>query len=187
MRGRAMNLSATGLQRFWSRVQKDNMSGCWLWTGGCKGGGKRYGIVRVGTNIMKADRVSYELAGKKVEKGELLIHRCGNSLCVNPDHLRTGDRQCLAEVKNELGTTSPGNARTPEERVSFRGAAHGAAKLTDDAVLEIHRRLGLGESQASVARDMGVNRTTIHRIARNHRWTSPSGRYRGEVLQDRDM
>jgi hypothetical protein len=47
-----------------------------------------------------------------------------------------------------------------------RGAAHGQARATTEQVLEIRRRVGAGESQAAVGREMGFSRGYVNDIVR---------------------
>lgn len=72
---------------FWSKVDKTDPSGCWLWTGSCAR--KGYGQLRESNHgkIRLAHRVSMFLAGFDVE-GALVDHTCRVKTCVNPKHLR---------------------------------------------------------------------------------------------------
>lgn len=51
---------------------------------------------------------------------------------------------------------------------------NGGAKLTPEKVSEIRRKLSLGASQSDLARDYGVSRPTITRIANNTIWRTSS-------------
>lgn len=69
--------------RFWSHVQKDESSGCWMWVS-CRSR-EGYGTFRFRGRDRKAHRFAYEMA-----KGVIrwtIDHLCGNESCVNPDHL----------------------------------------------------------------------------------------------------
>lgn len=75
--------------RFWSKVEKT--STCWNWTGTTRSG---YGRWRFPTGVKKsgpqvsAHRVAWEFTRGPIPEGKQLDHRCHNTRCVNPDHLR---------------------------------------------------------------------------------------------------
>lgn len=71
--------------RFWMKVRKG--PNCWTWTGGARDG---YGTFRErhqGRTHL-AHRLAYEFLIGAIPEGKLLDHRCRNTLCVNPSHLR---------------------------------------------------------------------------------------------------
>lgn len=73
-------------ERFWKYVDKTDT--CWNWTGGSS---SKYGRVRADAperRQLLAHRVSYEMANGPIADGLVIDHRCHNTLCVNPDHLR---------------------------------------------------------------------------------------------------
>ena len=70
--------------RFWHKVQKTD--GCWEWAGATDG--KNYGRIRDAGRLRLAHRVAWELMNGPIPEGIFLDHRCANTLCVNPSHLR---------------------------------------------------------------------------------------------------
>lgn len=89
---RPLKPSSRGLtleQRFKLKVRKT--PACWEWTGATSGYG--YGQIGIGKKRQKAHRVSWELVNGPIPDGMFLDHRCGNRLCVRPDHLRLATRQ----------------------------------------------------------------------------------------------
>jgi hypothetical protein len=63
----------------------DEETGCWLWTGGTRGGYGRLKLADYG--MMEAHRASYEFHKGKIPEGLVLDHLCRNRSCINPEHL----------------------------------------------------------------------------------------------------
>ena len=73
-------------QFFWARVRKTDS--CWEWTGSILRGRLHYGwITRYGYEQV-AHRLSYQLHFGEIPDGMEVDHRCHNTICVNPKHLR---------------------------------------------------------------------------------------------------
>lgn len=79
--------SSESEHKFWNKVAiTANQNKCWLWQG-CHG---RYGAVRIGKGMYKANRVSYALFYKKDPADLHVLHSCDNPMCCNPNHLSLG-------------------------------------------------------------------------------------------------
>jgi hypothetical protein len=74
--------------RFWAKVDKNGPDGCWVWTGARAVG---YGYISrgggIGSAIVPAHRIAYELLVGPIPDGLHIDHLCRNRPCVNPDHL----------------------------------------------------------------------------------------------------
>jgi hypothetical protein len=81
-------------ERFWTKVNKTDT--CWLWTGCC--GKMGYGHVRCNDINYAAHRMSWIISGKHIKDStDILLHKCDNKRCVNPDHLELR-KQILCEI-----------------------------------------------------------------------------------------
>lgn len=70
-------------ERFWAKVKKTD--GCWIWTGALDPAG--YGAFHLSGKVVKAHRLSLQLAGIEIPKGLHTDHLCRTPACVNPSHL----------------------------------------------------------------------------------------------------
>lgn len=68
------------------RVSVDAESGCWIWAMKSRSG--RYGKCSYRGSTWRAHRLAYHYLVKYLHRNTPVHHRCGVSLCVNPDHLQ---------------------------------------------------------------------------------------------------
>jgi hypothetical protein len=79
----------TALEQVLSRSVGEPNTGCMLWLGALTGRG--YGAARVGEKVVEVHRLVASLqAGRALQRGEVVMHRCDVPTCVNPDHLVVG-------------------------------------------------------------------------------------------------
>lgn len=146
-------------ERFWAKVDGRGPSECWPWKAALNEHG--YGVMRPDTTrrngpTIKAHRVSAQLAGMRIE-GMKVLHSCDNPRCVNPAHLRPGT---MAENSADMVR----RRRNPVDSEKVE------AKLTEADVLEIRRRIRIGEMHRLIAADFGVSRVTISDIKQRKSW-----------------
>ena len=136
---------------------------CWEWKGGC--GSKGYGIWQYSFNeyprVGNAHKRSYILF-KEHPKDKLVLHKCGNRKCCNPDHLYAGTYKNNVEDAVEHGTAYipyPG-----------KGESNVRSKLKEEQVREIKQMLAEGMTHKQIASIYGVTRPAITSIARDKTW-----------------
>lgn len=76
-------LSDEWINQFWNRSYQKN--GCWIWTGGTSAYDKP--VVYINYRTVAAQRVAYQLANGDLEANRNLVSSCGNTYCINPEHL----------------------------------------------------------------------------------------------------
>jgi hypothetical protein len=147
-------------QRFWEKVDRTG-NGCWLWLASRNAAG--YGVFNLGTGKGNAlaHRLTYELTFGPFDPGLHVCHRCDNPPCCNPAHLFLG-----TDRDNMRDAASKGRMVIPHPQ----GTAHTLAKLDDEAVREIRRRVAEGETQRGVASRFGIPQVAVWRIVRRKSW-----------------
>lgn len=76
-------------ERFEESWIPEPYSGCWLWTGALRGG--VYGQIMENGKRMAAHRVSWKLRHGYLDPAADICHHCDTPMCVNPDHLFSGN------------------------------------------------------------------------------------------------
>lgn len=140
---------------FWARVAiTANDEKCWEWQGKVTRAG--YGVFSDHCNAIYAHRLAYELA-TGIKPTLFILHSCDNPGCVNPKHLREG--------------TPQENTRDAIERNRIaRGERKRNAKLTENDVREIRRRIASGDARKRIAQEFGVHPTRIDYIKHKKNW-----------------
>lgn len=148
------------LDRLMTRVEKTK-GGHWMWTGSRFGLNREYGQVNLHKQRMGAHRAMWILLRGPIPDGLDLLHQCGQTLCINPAHLRPGThKENLQEAVDARG----GKHWAP------RGEQHPYAKLTQAQVDTIRRRQAEGALQSDLAREYGVTQPAISHIVLGKSW-----------------
>ncbi len=132
---------------------------CWLWNASVRKAKDGYGQINATgspTKKLMAHRVAYELYVGSIPKGMLVLHRCDNPRCVNPEHLFLG-----TPLDNTTDMIRKGR------NASQAGETNGYAKLTWKA---IHLIRSDNRLQRVIAAEYGVCQTLIGKIKRGEVW-----------------
>ena len=149
----------------WDRIQKYTLpepnSGCWLWTGAC--GADNYPRITIGSltdKTKRSVRVSRFVceAFHGLPDGMHALHKCDNTICINPDHLYAG--------------TAKQNTKDCIERMRRtqikRGSENVMAVLTEEQVLSIRSS---SEKGVDLAEQYGVSQASISLIKNRKVWS----------------
>ena len=147
----------TIIERFEEKIKKTDS--CWIWTSTIsKNNG--YGQFKLNNRTMSAHRVAYELYNSLIPKDLCVLHKCDNTICVNPKHLF-------------LGTKNDNNLDRAKKNRSFKpkGEKHPMVKLTKEQVLEIRQNYkGIPGEYKEIAKKYGISRSHVGGIINKIYW-----------------
>lgn len=143
---------------------------CWPWTGDTDSNG--YGRLSVEGLRVRAHRYAWERANGPIPEGMFVLHRCDNPPCCNERHLFLGtikdnNRDRLSKGRN-------GNYACP-------GEANGRAKITTADASRIREMHAAGIKTTPIARQFGIDPSTVRRIVSGKSWLADACRAAAEV------
>jgi len=98
-----MIISEKDKTRFEAKINKDTKNSCHEWTAHLVSSG--YGGFKYKRKQWLAHRFTYILHHGEIPKGKVIMHKCDNKKCVNPDHLKLG-----TQVENIADMVAKGRA-----------------------------------------------------------------------------
>ena len=128
---------------FWGNVRVVN--GCWEWRASLKPNG--YGQLRRGGRTMYAHRFAWTSVNRLIPEGLEICHSCDNRRCVKPGHMFLGTR--LDNVEDAMAK------------------GRNTQKIPASQISKIRMRRQRGEKLSVLAKDFGVDRTTISWAIKN--------------------
>lgn len=141
----------TFAERFWSKVDRTDVNGCWTWNAATRGG---YGTVKTPGGIRNAHRVSYEMHSGPIPPDMCVCHACDNPACVNPAHLFLGSKQA-----NAIDAARKGRLASVRR----------APRATPTIKAEIIARWLAGETPTQIAASMGRSRHGVSQLISRHK------------------
>jgi hypothetical protein len=144
-------------KRFMEYVSVNPETNCWEWDGVIRTG---YGRFYLRGKWLSAHRASWELHNDAIPEGLLVLHKCDNKCCVNPEHLFVG--------------TQRDNVRDMWEKKRakvLRGSSNPNSKLMEADVKLIRDLYEEGEtSYAKLAREFSVSPKLIELVVKRQVW-----------------
>lgn len=124
--------------------------GCWEYQGHRSARG--YCDIKWMGRSWRVHRVSYIAFHGPFDQSLLVCHSCDNPPCCNPAHLFLGDHKV-----NALDAARKGRLNTPGPR----GENHPQVTVPNSLAREAVRRYLCGETQRSIAEDLGVTQGSV--------------------------
>lgn len=145
-------------ERFIEKIYKNSEHGCHNWIGAIMKNG--YGIINIDGKNALAHRVAWLLTYGEIPEGLFVLHKCDNTMCVNPKHLF-------------LGTQDDNMKDAANKNRTFRsvGELCGASKLTWYKVEEIRNKYNhCNTTIRLLAKEYNISKSEIQLITSNKRW-----------------
>lgn len=120
--------------KFWSKVNKLGLDDCWNWFGRIKpdhgGHPAGYGLLYITDHNKgrmpngntrqtpkRAHRISWELHYGAIPENLLVLHKCDNRRCVNPNHLFLGTNNDNIQDMIKKGRHNPRGIKTQLKKI----------------------------------------------------------------------
>lgn len=142
---------------------------CSLWTAFRDKDG--YGMASKGngqTGVRRANRRAWEVFRGPIPDGMLVLHRCDNPPCVNPDHLFLGTNSDNMKDAHAKGRHKTPTQAKPESQV--RGERQHLSKLKASdipAIFSLHKD---GLSAPQIAAKFGVGKHCVKSVLSRETW-----------------
>lgn len=134
-----------------------NKEGCWDWIGCRDKNG--YGFMTYEKHHKNGHRISWFLTHGEFPEDKLVLHKCDNPPCTNPDHLFLGTPK-----DNHRDMVLKGR------QIIKRGQDCKFSKLTEEDVKEIKKLLIQGLGYTQIGYKFGVEAITISAIKNGRAW-----------------
>lgn len=153
-------ISQTQRDNLWRKVERGAPNECWLWAAST--GASGYPRIWINNIDYCATRIAY-LDFYGLQPGsQMVCHSCDTPMCMNPNHFFLGSHD-----DNMADRQSKGR--------QYKGASHHRAKFTEQQVLEVFALKG-HESSTSIAKRLGVSKSSIKAIWQGRNWSHLTGK-----------
>lgn len=146
--------------RFWDKVDMRRTDECWPWKASVNS--HAYGRFKLASyRTATASRVALIATKREEPDGMQVLHTCDNPACCNPAHLYFGTHE-----QNMRDKVERDRCRTGDQK----GAKNGAAKITNEQLALIVRRIRSGWNNKQIATDMPIGHAMVSKIRLGHLW-----------------
>lgn len=136
----------------------ENENGCWEWQK-CRDR-QGYGISHKQMGTTRVHRIAYMLMYGEIPGEMLVLHKCDNASCCNPNHL-------------ELGSHSENQGQKAARKRSLLGERHPMARLTAEQALSIFND---ARKQDVIASQYKITQAMVSRIKLGQAWSDVTGK-----------
>lgn len=143
--------------RFVSNLKMNDENNCWEWIGSKNN--KGYGVFGINGKMKLSHRIIYEKHKGKIPNGLLVLHKCDNTKCCNPEHLYLG---------NQLTNMDDMHKRNRDNKA--HGETHVRAKMSEKEVKEIRYKFNQGMTILKLSQLYPISYHSIWCICRNKTW-----------------
>ncbi len=153
-------------ERFWAKVDKTET--CWNWVAykNPSGYGNFNKTSSRPSRSVLAHRFAWEITNGDIPTGMVLMHKCDNPACVNPDHLCVG-----TQAENIQDSVAKGRHRRNDTKYLPSGKNHHfykvGMKITRDTAYEIRKAEG---SHRKIGDRFHVSHSLVSLIKNNKIW-----------------
>lgn len=146
--------------RFWSKVDIGAPDQCWEWQASLHTSG--YGRFKLADQwCVVANRMALVIHTGEDRLDRMALHTCDNRRCCSPHHLYWGTHTENMRDKSRRGRWRGGDQS---------GASNGAAKLTDEELALVVKRLQDGWNNKQIAADLPVTHSMVSLIRLGRMW-----------------
>lgn len=170
-RGNGVKYRGKPKKQLMDQISKNPTTGCWTWMGALfQGSGYgQFSNRMLAKSPTTAHRASWEIHKGPIPEGKMILHKCDNRKCVNPEHLYVGN-----------------NSENMIDR-SKRGYVH-QMRLNEQKVREMRQLRQKGWPWRALAKRYGVHTNAVRDATLGRSWAyidepiptikiPPGGRY----------
>ena len=148
-------------QDFWNRVNVGKPDECWAWNGNSDELG--YGLIHYHRRKWRAHRLAYTLTKGEIPKDMIIMHKCDNPACCNPDHLSVGEHKDNVHDMMQKARMKGRRANALEPSLP--------PKLTEQDVKDIRAEYATGTtSYAQLGKKYNVHRLYVANVVKRKVW-----------------